>query len=258
MLVTKDERGIECWRDLPQGEIADKEAGMSDESRLAFESLKADEVGRRLKSVSERYEVAAKVVTSEEGREYVSVRVWMGSESPTGEGWREPSTWSHTVYDEDQNIVAYGFGDRERDSWAVAQRVLGKKLGEVARDSRGPKEPSLGPAKKDPRGSGETSVATFVEDDAGYKHWLDANPHGFVLNVNAAPSADWILHCATCRTISGDPSHGNTWTYRPWTKACADDSRVLEAWAQTQERDGLKGVFIRYCNVCYPAIVREG
>jgi hypothetical protein len=105
---------------------------MGETPKFSFETLKADDVGRRLRSANGRHEVAAKVIGAEDGEQFLSVRVWIGSEArDDGGGWSEPSAWSHTVYDPDHNIVAYGFGARERDSWAMVERILGKKLGAV-------------------------------------------------------------------------------------------------------------------------------
>lgn len=102
---------------------------MSEKVTFSFETLKADEAGRRLKSSSGRFEVAAKLVSCDEGDVFLSVRVWIGSERRAGgNGWSEPSAWSHTVYDADHNIMAMGYGMRERDSWAMVERTLGKKL----------------------------------------------------------------------------------------------------------------------------------
>ena len=97
-------------------------------AEFSFETLTHDAVGRRLISGDGRFEVAAKMITTDQG-EFLSVRVWIGS-APTdgGDGWSEPSTWSHTIYDDDHDIVAVGFGSRERESWAAAERMLQRKL----------------------------------------------------------------------------------------------------------------------------------
>ena len=41
--------------------------------------------------------------------------------------WSEPSWWQHIVLDDSLNIVATGWGKRERDSFAMAQKVLASK-----------------------------------------------------------------------------------------------------------------------------------
>lgn len=93
-------------------------------SKHGFETLKASDSGRRLVSKQGRHEVQVKLLTTQEGDQYLIVRTWIGSKSPDGVGWSEPSQWSHVVLDDNQNIVAQGFGPRERDSWSMTERIL--------------------------------------------------------------------------------------------------------------------------------------
>lgn len=102
---------------------------MQNPSKPSFETLKAAESGRRLVSQSGRHEVAAKVLTDADGDEYLVLRLWIGSHpgpSATA-GWSEPSAWQHIVVDDDLNVVATGWGKRERDSFAMTERALATK-----------------------------------------------------------------------------------------------------------------------------------
>jgi hypothetical protein len=94
-----------------------------------FETLKAADSGRRLVSQSGRHEVAAKVMTDDEGEAYLVLRAWVGSHPgpKSSAGWSEPSRWQHIVLDDGLDIVATGWGKRERDSFAMAQKALAAK-----------------------------------------------------------------------------------------------------------------------------------
>lgn len=95
----------------------------------SFETLKAADNGRRLVSQSGRHEVAAKILRDEEGDEYLVLRSWVGSHPgpKSSAGWSEPSRWQHIVLDDELNVVATGWGMRERDSFAMTQKVLAAK-----------------------------------------------------------------------------------------------------------------------------------
>lgn len=99
---------------------------MSEQAKASFETLKSAESGRRLVSQTGRHEVAAKILTDADGDEYLVLRTWVAS--PPGlhasAEWSEPSIWSHVVFDDDLNLVATGWGMRERDSWAMVQKAL--------------------------------------------------------------------------------------------------------------------------------------
>lgn len=79
-------------------------------------------------------------------------------------------------------------------------------------------------------GDSDMSVTKFQDDDAGYLAWLAAHPRGFVLNAERKPqSSNLILHRASCWTIGGRPSRGDSWT-RAYIKICADDTAAIEEW----------------------------
>jgi hypothetical protein len=77
---------------------------------------------------------------------------------------------------------------------------------------------------------GAPGVVVFADDDAGYEAWLRATPAGFVLNALRSPSSGTMLHRATCRTVSGVPARGVTWTSGSYVKACATDPAALARW----------------------------
>jgi hypothetical protein len=110
---------------------------------VSFETLTAGDSGRFLKSKAGRHEVKATVIRAESGQELLSVRVWIASHPgpSSSAGWSEPSRWSHTVYDDDMDIVAIGHGKRERDSWATVVRALEAK-GISVRTVEDAKQPS--------------------------------------------------------------------------------------------------------------------
>jgi hypothetical protein len=61
----------------------------------------------------------------------------------------------------------------------------------------------------------------FVDDDAGYAHWLAKHPEDFVLNAYRSPSTAYLmLHSAGCATISGEPARGLTFTGGEYIKVC--------------------------------------
>lgn len=74
---------------------------------------------------------------------------------------------------------------------------------------------------------------TFKDDDAGYVAWIDANPHGFVVNSFRRPTPDYlVLHKATCKFISRMTPEPIRWTSGDYIKTCAGDLGELERWAR--------------------------
>lgn len=178
---------------------------MAESRKLAFETLTTDEVGRRLKTQSGRFEVAAKIAMTEDGESFVVVRLWIASEpGPRSEGWSEPSSWSHTVYDLDHNMVAYGFGARERDSWAMAEKVLARKLSWADPEDAGPPDLSAAKANTDP-------AAVKIEKGLPYDEygnptqegWTPIDPSGASRFVWGPEDVD-ILSEEEARAVLGD------------------------------------------------------
>jgi hypothetical protein len=91
------------------------------------------------------------------------------------------------------------------------------------------------------------SVELFRDDDQGYAAWLAANTRGYVLNIQRAlhPS-DARVHHAGCRTITGTPPRGRTWT-GPYIKACSLSLPELDACALAHA-----GSAITRCGTCQP------
>jgi hypothetical protein len=81
-------------------------------------------------------------------------------------------------------------------------------------------------------------VEEFIDDDAGYRTWLAANPDAYVLNAHRNPRSDNLrLHLVTCRTLSRDlPANGRNWTVT-YRKVCGT-RQELEAWAVRTVPDG--------------------
>jgi hypothetical protein len=74
-------------------------------------------------------------------------------------------------------------------------------------------------------------LVVFANDERGYLAWLDAHPHGYVLNCDRKPKASYLkLHLASCGRINGTPPRGSTWT-NPYIKVCAADRAAIEGWA---------------------------
>jgi hypothetical protein len=63
------------------------------------------------------------------------------------------------------------------------------------------------------------NVELFRDDDQGYAAWLAANGQGYVLSIQRTLNpSDARVHHAGCRTVTGTPPRGRTWT-GPYVKA---------------------------------------
>lgn len=88
-------------------------------------------------------------------------------------------------------------------------------------------------------------VQLFQQDDQGYAAWLAANDLGYVLNIQRSLNpSDARIHHAACRTITGAPTRGMTWT-GPYVKACSPSLPELDAWALAHARSA-----ITRCGIC--------
>jgi hypothetical protein len=91
------------------------------------------------------------------------------------------------------------------------------------------------------------SVELFRDDDRGYADWLGANAHGYVLNIERSMNpSDARVHEADCRTITGTPPRGRTWT-GAYVKACSTSLSELDAWTQSNAESA-----ITRCGICKP------
>jgi hypothetical protein len=76
-------------------------------------------------------------------------------------------------------------------------------------------------------------VLHFVDDDAGYQAWTAGHSPCFVINTYRAPSAAYLkLHRASCKTITGEPARGLTFTGGDYSKVCGDRDD-LETFARS-------------------------
>lgn len=98
-----------------------------------------------------------------------------------------------------------------------------------------------------PRPERVVGVDQFVDDDAGYEAWLRKHPAGFVVNAWRVPDSSYLkLHRASCATINGRPTNGESWTTTT-SKTCATTIAVLDAWAR-----GVAGEVPDRCGSCQP------
>jgi hypothetical protein len=102
--------------------------------------------------------------------------------------------------------------------------------------------------RRDPEASVQALGASeFRDDDPGYLEWLSAHPDGYVINIARGYSATTArVHCAACRTISGQIPRGVAWT-GPYVKVCAEQLADLQKWATGHLREP-----ILPCGTCRP------
>jgi hypothetical protein len=87
----------------------------------------------------------------------------------------------------------------------------------------------------------------FVDDDDGYTLWVRSNRDGVVVNCEKSLNPNSLmLHRADCRTITGTPTFGKTWT-GDYIKVCSTDRRELHRWAREEV-----GGRLRPCGICDP------
>lgn len=91
-------------------------------------------------------------------------------------------------------------------------------------------------------------IIEFRNDDGGYLAWVAEHPDGFVINIPRKYNATYArTHHADCRTISGRPTRGGTWT-GPYVKVCSERFAELQQWAI-----GAVGQAVAACGICSPA-----
>ena len=92
------------------------------------------------------------------------------------------------------------------------------------------------------------SVELLRDDDRGHTAWLTENVRGYVLNIQRSMNpSDARVHEAACRTITGTPPRGRTWT-GPYVKACSASLTQLDAWALS----AIAKSAITRCGICRP------
>ena len=89
----------------------------------------------------------------------------------------------------------------------------------------------------------------FMDDDAGFMKWIDANPDGYVLNTTRSPSASYLLvHRAGCGHLRRRDARQVDKT-RDYIKICAADLASLQRWA---DRHFSGHPSFRRCGTCRP------
>lgn len=88
-------------------------------------------------------------------------------------------------------------------------------------------------------------VELFDNDETGYLEWVQANPNGFVANVDRAGSEQPypMVHAATHGSISS-AKIGN-FTTGDYIKFCSTDLAALEQYSQTRF-----GRSLTRCSIC--------
>lgn len=92
-------------------------------------------------------------------------------------------------------------------------------------------------------------VLWFDNDEAGYLHWIESNPRGFVANVDRARAFPRypMAHVAMHRLMSS-PKIGN-FTTGEYVKFCSLSLGELQNFAETHYRRALSR-----CSVCAKAL----
>ncbi len=92
----------------------------------------------------------------------------------------------------------------------------------------------------------QTQVIKFVNDDGGYKKWLEGHQSGFVVNCWKKPSPKYlVLHRAICGTINTDKR--SNWTQTDYIKICSQDKAALREWVKKNV-----GGSPECCGLCKP------
>lgn len=100
--------------------------------------------------------------------------------------------------------------------------------------------------------SANNGFEQFVNDDEGYLNWLQANPHGLVINSHRRPVSNYLmLHRTSCKHIK-PPAHTN-FTTTAFIKTCSNEVSALVEWARTETGGELKS-----CGICKPVIKESG
>ncbi len=95
-------------------------------------------------------------------------------------------------------------------------------------------------------------VEVFANDEAGYRHWMQSHPQGFVLVSWNPPRPEYIsVHRADCHCINPQKAtHKIHWT-QSYIKVCATSQEKLHDWVDTKWGSGV--AFIHTCGHCRKA-----
>jgi hypothetical protein len=88
-------------------------------------------------------------------------------------------------------------------------------------------------------------------DDEAYRHWLEANPRGFVLNATRNQGGHLMLHRAHCHHIKDAVQGPNSNHYTHGTvKVCSTERMDIAHWTTERTRSGVSAPAIEYCKTC--------
>lgn len=90
------------------------------------------------------------------------------------------------------------------------------------------------------------AIRSFIDDDDGYRDWLNENPRGYVINIQRSINpSDARLHRANCRDLIAQFDR-DVQLAGPYIKVCGDTQAALENWAV----DNVGGP-IKHCEHCH-------
>ncbi len=104
-----------------------------------------------------------------------------------------------------------------------------------------------GPEPPPPPPPPPAGIQVFVDDDEGYRTWVQSHASGFVLNTYRTPQPDYVmLHKTSCGWIQRPIGRGDNLTYA-FIKICSPDRSALEGWSRQQV-----GMEAHPCGLCKP------
>lgn len=95
-------------------------------------------------------------------------------------------------------------------------------------------------------------ISVFDNQEAAYLQWLQANPTGYVVNIDRAQKVKNypMIHIATHGLVSSQKI-GN-FTTGDYIKFCSTDLKAMEQWLQTKY-----GRRLTYCTHCERRMGRQ-
>ncbi len=101
-------------------------------------------------------------------------------------------------------------------------------------------------------------ISIFDDNDSEYLAWLQANPHGYVVNTRAGYSPSYmVLHRSSCATVNpaSTSSEAGAFTERGYIKICGTALEPLRALVKALGSQS--GSFSAECSKCASARVRS-
>lgn len=143
-------------------------------------------------------------------------------------------------YDIEPFVRASLYIDAANNPEMVWQDQLHRAL--TARDPAPPANATLPFAQ-----TSQGNVRVFVDDDEGYRFWVESHPTGFVLNSFRTPRPNYVmLHRTKCGWIQRPIMRGDRLT-DTYIKICSRDRSALEDWSRRQA-----GTTAQPCGLCKP------